>query len=108
NFHMKYIKELDNQTSPEKASINFFLKHKNDIKSIPYMFGYRILDYAFDNESTFGLKRTKGFALDLVIKKYKQEILNLFNQWCYEACDSIASNTQDKAEYFWINKFTFY
>ncbi|MCR6594316.1 KAP family NTPase [Campylobacter insulaenigrae] len=107
NFHMEYIKELDNQTSPEEASISFFLKHKNDIKSILYMFGYRILNYAFNDEDSFELKRTKSFALELVIKKHEQEVLDLFNQWCNKAHDAIINNKNEQ-ECFWINKFTFY
>lgn len=107
NFHMEYIKELDNQTSPEEVSIGFFLKHKNDIESIPYMFGYRILNYAFNDEDDFELERTKSFALELVIKKHEQEVLNLFNQWCNKAHDAIINN-KNKQEYFWINKSTFY
>lgn len=108
HFHMEYIKELDDQTSPEEVSIGFFLKHKNDIESIPYMFGYRILDYAFDNKDGFVEgNRTKSFALDLVIKKHEQEVLNLFNQWCNEAHDAIINNKNEQ-EYFWIDKFTFY
>ncbi|HEC1793372.1 TPA: hypothetical protein R1734_001731 [Campylobacter lari] len=107
NFHMEYIKELNDKTSLEEASICFFLKHKNDIKSIPYMFGYRILNYAFNDEDSFELKRTKSFALDLVIKKHEKEVLDLFNQWCNKAHEAIINNKNEQ-EYFWINKFTFY
>ncbi|MCV3457486.1 KAP family NTPase [Campylobacter sp. CNRCH_2016_0050h] len=107
NFHMEYIKELNDKTSLEEASICFFLKHKNDIKSIPYMFGYRILNYAFNDEDSIELKRTKSFALELVIKKHEKEVLDLFNQWCNKAHEVIINNKNEQ-EYFWINKFTFY
>ncbi|TQR34463.1 hypothetical protein DMB92_00420 [Campylobacter sp. MIT 99-7217] len=106
-FHTEYIKEWDKKTTLKEASISFFLKHRNDIKSIPYMFGYRILDYAFDEEKVrLFYKKIKSFALDLAIKEHKEEVLALFNQWCDEAYET--RNIKGETEYFWISEDTFY
>ncbi|EOH1933139.1 P-loop NTPase fold protein [Campylobacter jejuni] len=111
-FHTEYIKEWDKKTSLKEASVNFFLKHRENIKSIPYMFGYRILSYAFDEERDIidPLNKTKSFALDLVIKEHEKEVLSLFNQWCDKAYDAIrtSGDIQSQAEYFWINRSNFY
>lgn len=109
-LHMEYIKEWDQKTTLKKNSINFFLKHKDDISSIPYMFGYRILSYAFDDEK-YPFKKTRSFALELVMEEYKKEVFSLFNQWCDRAYDAIttSNNHQNKiTEYFWIDRGAFY
>lgn len=113
NLHKEYLKEWDKKTTLKEASNNFFLKHKNDIKNIPYMFGYRILSYAFDDEAdAFEIsERTKSFALDLVMEEHKQEVLDLFDEWCNKAYDVITKDhnrIKDKQEYFWVNSHTFY
>ncbi|MBZ7946429.1 hypothetical protein H2264_00435 [Campylobacter sp. RM10541] len=109
-FHKEYIKEWDKENTLKEASINFFLKHKNDIESIPYMFGYRILKYTFDEEkNSINAKKIKSFSIELVMEEYRQEVLKLFNKWCDMAYNNIFNKTcEDNQEYFWINKFTFY
>lgn len=110
-LHMQYITALEEKTTPEEASTNFFSKYKNDISSIPYMFGYRILDYTFDDESDFfdDDKKTRSFALDLIIEEQKEEIFSLFDKWCDMAYYSITkNNAYTRQEYFWVNKNTFY
>lgn len=111
-FHNKYKEDLQKTNNDNKqASINFFLNHKDNIIAIPYMFGFRILDYAFEEENdVFSMEnRKKSFALEIVLQKYQDDMLTLFNQWCDEAYTVIVDkHNRDEGEYFWINSMTFF
>lgn len=109
-FHNDFLQELHQAGDDfSKASINFFLKHQNNLEALPYIFGFRILNYSLE---IFDPKRNKsgakGFLLDLIIREYRDSCLKLLNQWCDHAYQCLKDKWNgDCEEYFWINQYTF-
>ncbi|WP_232781550.1 P-loop NTPase fold protein [Helicobacter pylori] len=95
-FHNDFLTKYQTSKDSKKASIEFFLENKDNLKAFPYIFGFRILNY------------NSHFLLKAVIENHKDECLNLLKQWCDSASKYINKNrNKDLGEYFWINNYTF-
>lgn len=107
-FHLDFLHELQQTKDDiEQASIKFFLKHKSNIRAFPYLFGFRILCYAIEED--LPNSDAKGFCLRIVMQQYQNECLELLRQWC----DTVYQYMDGKylltgcGEYFWIDYYTF-
>lgn len=109
-FHNDFLQELQQAGDDfDKASINFFLKHQSNLEALPYIFGFRILNYSleiFDPKKNE--RKAKGFLLELIIKGHKDSCLKLLSQWCDHAYQCLKDKWNgDCGRYFWINQYTF-
>lgn len=111
-FHNSFLQNYQQANKDvKKASIEFFLENKDNLKAFPYIFGFRIFDYALDEEFDLDTKRpiAKSFSLKIVMENYKDECLNLLNQWCDCAYQHLSEDWhKDWGEYFWIDQYTFF
>ena len=103
-FHKEYLAEQNKIQDNKVASINFFLKHKNNTEAFPYIFGFRILNYG--GEPTFGKNDdTTSFHLEYIMQEYQKEAMELFDKWCNETYDDWSNGEYSKT--FWLNKDAF-
>lgn len=124
SFHKDFLQELQQANHDLKeASINFFLKHQNNLEALPYIFGFRILNYSsrvFDpknkreealstSEVRSILDLTRGSLLDLIMEEHKDACLELLHQWCEHAYPWVRDKrNEDREKYFWVDRYTFF
>lgn len=110
-FHNNFLQKYQQANKDiKKASVEFFLENKDNLKAFPYIFGFRIFDYAFGEELDLNIKRpdAKSFSLKTVMENHKDECLNLLNRWCDSAYQYLSEDWQkDWGEYFWVDQYTF-
>lgn len=116
-FHQEYLLELEKASNnADEASINFFLKHKDNMEALPYLFGYRILNYGKEGEEALiyhNFASRLSFSFQVVMQQYREDYLKLFNKWCDKAwdeyfCPEVQESNQTNESFFWINNLTFY
>lgn len=99
-FHKEYLAEYNKIQDNKVASINFFLKHKNNTEAFPYIFGFRILNYG--GEATFGKNDdTTSFHLEYIMQEHQKGAMELFDKWCDETYDDWSKGEYLKT--FWLN-----
>lgn len=103
-FHKEYLAEYNKIQDNKVASINFFLKHKNNTEAFPYIFGFRILNYG--GKPTFGKNDdTTSFHLEYIMQGHQKEAMELFDKWRDETYDDWSNGEYSKT--FWLNKDAF-